>query len=169
MEYSWQIPPGATREAGIRVPFYPMPVQYEPDLVAMKEEDCLARCRSDWDRFLAQGAQFRIPERVIAEPVKTFQINNQIMTDEFGGQRLPSYGAYTYDGITYDFEGEEFLEALDLYGRHAEARRCLEELLARGEKRAVKPAGAFAEPEGWLGFGDADLYAFGSAGSRAIC
>jgi hypothetical protein len=169
MGYRWQIPPGATREISIRVPFYPMATQHEPSLLAMNEESCLAKCESDWERFLADGAQFRVPECVIADAMKTLQVNNQIMTDEFNGQRLPSYGAYTYDGITYDFEGEEFLEALDLYGRHAEARRCLEELLARGEKRTIKPAGQFAEHEGWLDFGDGDLYAFGSAGSRAIC
>lgn len=169
MEYSYTIPPGASQEIGIRVPFYPIPVQYEHDLVALKEEDCLARCRSDWERFLAEGAQFRVPERIIAEPLKALQINNQIMTDEFDGQRLPSYGAHTYDGMTYDFEGEEFLEALDLYGHHSEARRCLEDLLQRGEKRSIKPAGTFAEHDGWLDFGDSSLYAFGSAGSRAIC
>jgi len=169
MEYRWQIPPGTTRETAIRVPFYPMPAQHEASLLAMNEESCLAKCESDWQKFLAEGAQFRVPEGIIADAMKTLLVNNQIMTDEFNGQRFPSYGAYTYDGITYDFEGEEFLEALDLYGRHAEARRCLEELLARGEKRAIKPAGQFAEHEGWLDFGDADLYPFGSAGSRAIC
>lgn len=169
MEYAWQIPAGATREVSIRLPFYPMPAQYEQDLVASSEEDCLAKCRSGWEHFLDDSAQFHIPERTIAEPVKALQIINQILTDEFDGQRLPSYGAQTYDGMTYDFEGEEFLEALDLYGRHGEAQRCLEDLLRRGEERAITPAGAFAEREGWLGFGDGNLYAFGSAGSRAIC
>jgi len=169
MEYSLQMPPGATSEVCIRVPFYPMSVQYEQDLLAMKEQEHLVNCQSDWERFLGRGAQFRLPERLIADALKSHLINNQIMTDEFNGQRYPSYGAYTYDGITYDFEGEEFLEALDLYGYHAEARRCIEELIERGEERAIKPAGEFAEPEGWLGFGGANLYAFGSAGSRAIC
>jgi hypothetical protein len=146
-----------------------MPAQHEPAVLAMNEESCLAKCESDWESFLAEGAQIRVPEPIIADAMKTHLVNNQIMTDEFDGKRLPTYGAYTYDGITYDFEGEEFIEALDLFGRHAEARRCLEELLDRGEKRAIKPAGTFAEHDGWLDFGDANLYPFGSAGSRAIC
>ena len=90
-------------------------------------------------------------------------------TNEIDGHRIPSYGAYTYEGLLYDFETEEFLEAMDLYGNHDEARACLEYLLELGEKSHVAPGGEYTDSEGWLSFGQGNLYAFGSAGSRAIC
>jgi hypothetical protein len=101
--------------------------------------------------------------------MKAHLINNQIITNEIDGHRIPSYGAYTYEGLLYDFESEEFLEAMDLYGNHEEARGCLEYLLELGEKSHVAPGGEYADSAGWLSFGQGNLYAFGSAGSRAIC
>lgn len=169
VEYSLAVPPGETRRICIRMPFYPMPIQHEQDMLAMDEELLLAECESRWEAFLEQGLPFRVPERSIADAMKTHLINNQIITNEIDGQRIPSYGAYTYEGLLYDFESEEFLEVMDLYGNHDEARRCLEHLLELGEQSRVAPGGEYAESDGWLGFGQHNLYAFGSAGSRAIC
>ena len=169
MGYSLEIPPGQTRRLCLRLPFYPMPVQHEQEMLAMQEDSLLAECEAGWERFLQTGNPFRLPEKVIADAVKTHLINNQIITNEIDGHRIPSYGAYTYEGVIYDPETEEFLEAMDLYGNHEETRRMIEYLLDRGEKAKLRPSGEYDQPEGWLGFGMVNFYGFGAAGSRAIC
>ncbi|MHB8971596.1 MAG: hypothetical protein ACYC3X_18525 [Pirellulaceae bacterium] len=45
----------------------------------------------------------------------------------------------------------------------------IEYLLDLGEKSPFAPGGEYTDSEGWLSFGQGYLYAFGSAGSRAIC
>jgi hypothetical protein len=169
MEYAFQIPPGETRHVCMRLPFYPMPMAHERDMLSMQEDALLAKCEADWDRFLAASLPFRVPEKIIADAMKIHLINNQIITNEVDGHRVPSYGAYTYEGLIYDCETEEMLESMDLFGNHAETRAMIEHLLDLGEKKKIAPGGEYTNPEGWLGFGMVNFYAFGGAGSRVIC
>ncbi len=90
-------------------------------------------CKAHWDRMLASGAQFVVPEQIVMDCQRNLLIQNKMLRWRY------SLGAVVYHDSFYQPESSDAMSTLAMYGFSDAARDGLRDLMGmtKGEKYYV--------------------------------
>ncbi len=119
---------GASRRVCVKVPF---DIARQPfaEVSAAEFDARLKQAADFWTRDLASGLELFTPEQRVNDAYKAWQAYASLDVDKRNGILEPHDGAGFYEEV-YGYSAALYAHALDLWGRHDDARACLESLLS---------------------------------------
>ena len=126
--WSWTLQPGAAKNVRLRVPFDIRRAKFE-EVAEAEYESRLGEVVRFWSEDLARGMTLDVPERRVNEAYKAWLAYASLDVDKRNGILEPHDGAGFYEQV-YGYSAALYPQALDLWGRHGEARAVLESLLS---------------------------------------
>ena len=138
--HSWdlKLAPGVPAAIRLRIPF-DGPDQGWAEIDGSEFEAKMGEVLDFWRSDLRSGCGFRAPEERVNEARGAWLAFASLDVDKRGGVLEPRDGAGFYEQV-YGYSAALYPHALDLWGRHEEARRILESLLT-----FQRPDGLFSE------------------------
>lgn len=112
-------------------------------------ETLLAATRAYWERLLSGGMQVELPDRLLADAIRSSQVRCLIAArNEGDGERIaPWIAANTYGPL--ESESNTIVSGMDLFGHHEFARRCLDFFIARYSPTGFLTTGYTLIGTGW--------------------
>lgn len=128
--------PGATTTLAARIPSPLLsPIEWiTPDAYAAR----LAEAEKFWPQWLSAGLWLVTPEARVNAAHRSWLIYNALIVDTIDGRPTPHDGSGFYEE-PFGYSAALYCHALDLWGRHDDARRYLRGLVSR-----IRPDGLFA-------------------------
>ena len=126
-EWELKLAPGSPARVCLRIPF-DIQNQGWLEIGAPEFEKRKAEVLDSWKKDLSAGTQFRTPEKRVNEALGAWLAFASLDVDKRNGVLEPHDGAGFYEQV-YGYSAALYPHALDLWGRHEEARQVLESLL----------------------------------------
>lgn len=119
--------PDRTERVFLKIPF-DLEQQKFQEISEEKFSECLRVARDFWTKDLSLGTKTLIPEERVQNALRAWLAYASLDVDKRNGILEPHDGAGFYEQI-YGYSAALYPNALDLWGRHHEARQILESLL----------------------------------------
>jgi hypothetical protein len=126
--WSFSLAPGESRKIRVQIPFDILKAKYA-EMTAAEFDERLKQTVDFWTADLLRGMTMRLPEKRIDDAVKAWLAYAALDVDKRNGLLEPHDGAGFYESI-FGYSAALYPHALDLWGRHDEAARILDSLLA---------------------------------------
>ena len=127
--HTWglDLSPGVPAIVRVKIPF-DAPDRGWAEVDAAEFERSQREVLGSWRRDLGSGTGFRVPEERVNEARRAWLAFASLDVDKVDGILEPHDGAGFYEQV-YGYSAALYPHALDLWGRHEEARRILDSLL----------------------------------------
>lgn len=134
-------PPSGTAEAFYRIPS-PLRGRTPARVDAVEFDRRFEEVRQYWTKLLNSGMQIDVSEPRVNDAYRAWLAYNYLNVDKKGGRYEIHDGGGFYESI-FGYSAVLYCNALDLWGRHEDARRYIETMVAM-----VRPDGLFFETYG---------------------